>query len=202
GRRTCASTSSRSRATAESVARRSRRPLLKAMQPFAGLSSLMIDEMIMLIALLLAADLTTPKALFDRLLALQGEWVGHSTKGWTEHTRFRVIARGTALLETSDPEPGAPSPMATVFSLDQERVVLTHYCEAGNHPRLQATSIDAASAEFTFVDGTNLPSRDRGHMDRVRLRFLGPDRFTSRWTWYQDGKEGWMEEIEYRRVRK
>jgi hypothetical protein len=148
-----------------------------------------------------AASPNLAKALFARLLELEGDWVGRSTKGWTERTHFHVIARGSALLETGDPGPDSPSPMATVYVVDGDRVLLTHYCEAKNHPRLQATEVDAAGALFTFVDATNLPSRDRGHMDKVRFRFLGRDRFTSQWTWYQDGKEGWMEEIEYRRVR-
>ena len=38
-------------------------------------------------------------------------------------------------------------------------------------------------------------------MDKVIFRFLEDDRVTSRWTWYQDGKESWMEEIVYTRVK-
>ena len=37
-----------------------------------------------------------------------------------------------------------------------------------------------------------LSSRDEGH-------FESDEKFTSQWTWYQDGKEGWMEEIRYTR---
>ena len=32
-------------------------------------------------------------------------------------------------------------------------------------------------------------------------RFVDADHFTSQWTWYQDGKESWMEEIVHARVR-
>jgi len=38
---------------------------------------------------------------------------------------------------------------------DGDRVLLTHYCEAKNHPRLQATG-STPPALFTFVDATNL----------------------------------------------
>jgi hypothetical protein len=154
-----------------------------------------------MLAALAFAALAAQPALFTRLLALEGDWIGRSTRGWTERTHFRVIARGTALLETGDSGAGAPSPMATVFVVDGDRVLLTHYCEAGNHPRLQAAASDAGEASFTFLDATNLPSRDRGHMDRVRFRFLSRDRFTEQWTWFEEGKEGWMEEIEFHRVR-
>ena len=29
------------------------------------------------------------------------------------------------------------------------------------------------------------------------FRFLGPDSFTSRWSFFRDGKEEWMEEIRF-----
>ena len=51
------------------------------------------------------------------------------------------------------------------------------------------------SLEFRFLGGTNLPSRDIGHMDSMVMRIDGPDRFTSRWTWYASGVSKWTEEI-------
>ena len=53
---------------------------------------------------------------------------------------------------------------------------------------------------FSYLDGTGLPSRDHGHMDQAVFRFLDADRFTAQWTWYQEGSEQWMEEIEHRRL--
>ena len=88
-----------------------------------------------------------------------------------------------------------------MYHMDGDRLLLTHYCEAGNQPRLVASSIEdgARTVTFTFLDATNLPSRDHGHMDKAILRFLDDDHFSSRWTWYQDGEETWMEEIVYER---
>ena len=133
---------------------------------------------------------------FDRFKGLAGTWEGHSTKGWTETLRYQVIAAGSVVLETSfEAHPGEQ--MATAFHMDGDRLMLTHYCVAKNQPRLAATSFgdDGRIVVFTFVDGGNIPTRDRGHMDKAIFRFEGPDRMTSRWTWYQDGKEKWMEEI-------
>ena len=45
-----------------------------------------------------------------------------------------------------------------------------------------------------------MPSRDKGHMDKVIMRFIDEDHFSEKWTWYQDGKENWMEETVYERV--
>jgi hypothetical protein len=54
---------------------------------------------------------------------------------------------------------------------------------------------------FTFLDATSLPSRAKGHMDKVIFDFIDDDHFDSRWTWYQDGKERWLEEIRYERAK-
>jgi hypothetical protein len=148
------------------------------------------------------ADHSAAAAAFRRLTALAGEWEGTSTKGWKERIRFRVIARGTAVLETSfDAHPGET--MATVFALDRGRLDLRHYCVSGTHPHLEATRFeeDGRRVTFTYVDGGNLPSRDTGHMDRVVLLFEDDDHVRSRWTWYRDGKESWLEEIRLARVR-
>jgi len=143
------------------------------------------------------------RAAFERFRALAGEWEEQSTKGWTGSDSVRVIARGSAVLFTSaiSVHPGEDENMATVVHLDRGRLLLTHYCVAGNQPRLAATNIaeDGNLVEFTFVDGTNLVSRDAGHMDHVLFRFADRDHYTSKWTWYENGRERWMEDIAHRR---
>jgi hypothetical protein len=136
------------------------------------------------------------RAAFERIKSLAGSWEGRSTKGWQETLRYQVIAGGSAVLETSfEAHPGEE--MATVFHMDGDRLVLTHYCVAKNQPRLEATSIsdEGRTIAFTFKDGGNIPTRDKGHMDSAVFTFDGPDRVTSRWSWYQDGREKWFEDI-------
>jgi hypothetical protein len=144
-----------------------------------------------------AAQATTPaRVAFERFKRLAGDWRGRSTKGWEEAVSFKTIAGGSVVVSTSfDAHPNET--MMTMFHMDGERLMLTHYCVARNQPRLVATSFsdDGKTVTFTFLDGANLPTRDRGHMDKAVFRFLDDDRVTSRWTWFQDGKESWMEEI-------
>jgi hypothetical protein len=154
----------------------------------------------------LPVDSTPPlsaKATLARFRELTGDWEEKSTEGWTGHLSIRVIGRGSAVLFTSSisAHPGADEKMATLIHPDGDRLLLTHYCVAGNQPRLAATTSHEDMVEFTFLDGTNLPSRDAGHMDRVVFRFLDRDHYSSRWSWYEKGQERWMEEISYRRRR-
>ncbi len=148
------------------------------------------------------ARISTPQEAFDFFRALEGEWEGSSTKGWTDKTSFRTIAGGSVVVSTSfDAHPGET--MMTMFHLDSGRLLLTHYCVAKNQPRLAATTIEPKERRivFTWLDGTGLASRDTGHMDQAVFEFQDPDHFTSKWTWYQNGTERWMEEIRYARVR-
>ncbi|HKF43852.1 MAG TPA: hypothetical protein VKG01_12175 [Thermoanaerobaculia bacterium] len=136
------------------------------------------------------------RAAFEKFKALEGRWVGESTRGWKEEVSFKTIAQGSAVLQTSfDAHPGET--MVTLISVNGDALDLTHYCVAGNQPHLRATGFEDGGREvtFTFVDAGNLPGRDKGHMDKAVFRFEDADRFSSRWTWYQDGQERWMEEI-------
>ncbi|HZP00721.1 MAG TPA: hypothetical protein VFD30_10540, partial [Terriglobia bacterium] len=66
----------------------------------------------------------------------------------------------------------------------------THYCEAGNQPRMQATaSPDGRTITFDFVDATNLASPDAGHMYRVVFTFTDPTHHTEEWHFLDHGKE-------------
>jgi hypothetical protein len=144
------------------------------------------------------------RATFDRLATLSGTWTGRSTKGWVETVELRLIAGGSVLLETSrfHDDPEGKNAMATTYQMDGEALLLTHYCEAGNAPRLVASGFadGGKTVTFTFRDGVNLPTRDRGHMDSMILHIEDDRHFDTRWTWYRDGKSTWMEDIRYERA--
>jgi hypothetical protein len=146
---------------------------------------------------------TAARVAFDRFKALEGCWVGKSTKGWEEKSTYTTIAGGSAVMHTSfEAHPGQT--MLTVFYLDDGQLMLTHYCVAKNAPRMRAAHIspDGRQITFEFVDGANLPTRDKGHMDKAVYKFPAADdgKFTTQWTWYQQGQERWMEEIHCERV--
>jgi hypothetical protein len=152
-------------------------------------------------------DRATSLAVFERIKKLDGAWRARSTKGWEENQQFHVIAKGTAV--TSESVPGANptgtaplAPMLTVYHMDGDRLLLTHYCEAGNQPRMVATSVedDGRTVHFSFLDATNLASNSAGHMHSVVMTFSGDNHFSERWSWYQNGKEQWMESVQNERV--
>lgn len=141
-------------------------------------------------------DPAPSQAGFDRLKSMQGDWSAKSTQGWEQVAEFRTIAGGTTVLEVSKgAHPGQE--MATAFYLDGGELWLQHYCVAKNAPRMKATRIDRSGKQiwFTFVDGANLADRNQGHMDSAYYEFRDDGSVITKWTWYEDGKEQWAEEI-------
>jgi hypothetical protein len=147
-------------------------------------------------------DSVTQAELYSRLKNLSGVWRGRSTKGWENTAKYHLIARETAILETSEFVDSPGISMASVFLLKGDQLLLTHFCEAGNHPVLKATGSEQNGKKITFefVEGTNIPTRDTGHMDKLILEFQDADHFTSQWSWYSKGKQFWFETIHYERM--
>jgi hypothetical protein len=131
------------------------------------------------------------RAAFDRLKTLAGEWrgnIGERGTGQETTVGYRLIAAGSALAETLFA--GPPHEMITVYHLDGEKLVLTHYCAAGNQPKLALTKKSTADTlDFDFVSGTNMKSRKDDHMHSLRLRFEGPNAITTEWDGYKDGRK-------------
>src|SRR4051794_29447205 len=76
------------------------------------------------------ADPGAGAAAFERLRTLVGQWQGEGEGD--ERLTYELVAGGTALLER---ETAANRPeMLTVYHLDGNRLLLTHYCMAGNQP--------------------------------------------------------------------
>ncbi len=135
------------------------------------------------------ASQSKPAAGFDRLKVLVGEWEGKGEGGRPLHVSYKLVSGGSALLETLAPS-GEPE-MLTVYNLDGNNLMLTHYCSSGNQPRMRAPAAASGNPELTFVflDATNLASPDAGHMRKLVIRFEDNDHFTQKWTWRASGKE-------------
>jgi hypothetical protein len=137
---------------------------------------------------------------FDKLKTPVGQWEATTDKGKVT-TTYELIASGSAIVErTKMPGEGE---METVYHLDGNRLVLTHYCIAGNQPTMQAETFNPASNElrFRFVSASNLGSANAGHMHDAVFKLAGRDQFTADWTWQENGKESLHVVVQNHRVR-
>ena len=133
-----------------------------------------------------AADAATAR--LDKFKALAGSWTMNGGDGSVAIT-YRVTAGGSAVIETLFP--GAPHEMVTVYTVDGGALVLTHYCAAGNQPRMKAVKDgDANTIAFEFDGGGNIKSRKDGHMHEATYSFIDADHVKAAWVYYADGKAG------------
>jgi hypothetical protein len=130
---------------------------------------------------------------FESLKSLAGTWTG--TAAWDEAGQkgggeitivYRLTAAGTAVEETMSP--GTPHEMVTVYHMDGQDVVLTHYCAAGNQPRMRLEgSSDPKVLSFRFIGGSNMKESDM-HMHSAQITLVDADHIQGLWTSMKDGK--------------
>jgi hypothetical protein len=137
---------------------------------------------------------------FDKLKTLAGTWEGHVTtvppqpemgNGAVTQVSLRVASRGNSLVHEMK-EAGTPDDPTrydhpiTMFYLDGDRLILTHYCDAGNRPRMAArTSPDGKTLEFDFLDVSG--STQSGHMQHVVFTIIDANHHTEDWTYMMPG---------------
>jgi hypothetical protein len=141
--------------------------------------------------------LVDAKAAYSQLQSLVGEWQADTPMG-KAHITYESIAGGSAVVERESMEH-----METVFHLDGNRLLLTHYCDLGNQPRMEARAYDAQvrKLDFTFLDATNLANPAASHMHNASYHFIDANHFSARWELYENGRQKSAETFEFTRVR-
>jgi hypothetical protein len=114
---------------------------------------------------------------------MAGSWIGTMTKkdGPAAKVTYEVTSGGTAVLEKLDP--GGPYEMTTVYYLDGDELLATHYCSAGNQPmmKLNTKTSDAKKLVFDFVRVTGLKKPDDGHISSVTHSLVDANKLESVW---------------------
>src|SRR5438552_18218257 len=121
---------------------------------------------------------------FEKLKPLAGSWEG-SIMGLSTHITIRVTSSGNAILHEAT-GPGRPDNPITMFYVDGDRLLLTHYCDAGNRPRMVGKiSLDGKTVEFDFLDVAG--STQYGHMHHAVFTVIDANHHTEDWTYMTPG---------------
>ena len=130
---------------------------------------------------------------FDKLKTLAGSWdgvlsgTGTELDGKTMHFTLRVTSTGNAVMHEMTGLPGRPDDPITMFYLEGDRVMLTHYCDAGNRPRMAATlSPDGKTLDFGLVDVAG--SMTFVHLHHVVFTLIDANHHEEEWTFMQGDK--------------
>ncbi len=124
-----------------------------------------------------------------RIKALVGTWEGHiaTPDGPPGSVRYELTGGGTTVVERLFP--GTDHEMMTVYHVDGEKLLATHYCAMGNQPMMKLETATARELSFGFVGGTNMDASKDVHIHSGRIRFLDGGRLESEWDVYQGPKK-------------
>jgi len=137
----------------------------------------------------LAADKIKSEEAFDRLASLKGEWKGQ-IDGVNTTLIYTLAANGSALMEECRPEKGPE--MITMFTIDGDHLMATHYCSAKNQPQMATSAITDAQKPlvFSLVRVTGLKSAEDWHNTGLTVIQEGDDHLTQEWSYQFKGKTG------------
>lgn len=131
---------------------------------------------------------------FDSLKSLEGSWQGYisgvpgakDVEGKLAKVSLRATSMGNALMHEMKVGERPDDPITMVY-LEGDRMLLTHYCDAGNRPRMVGKmSPDGNTVEFDFLDVAG--STDHGHMHHALFTIIDANHHTEDWTYMAGDK--------------
>jgi len=161
-----------------------------------------------------AVPQTDAQKAFTALKTLAGSWEGTPTldppdpkmsDGSPMHVSLRVTSRGNALVHEMNEGKPATDPTqndhpVTMIYVDGDNLLLTHYCDAGNRPRMTGkVSPDGKKIEFSFLDLSG--GNQYGHMYHAVFTIIDANHHTEDWTYLMPGDKPMVGHIDLRRVK-
>ncbi len=130
---------------------------------------------------------------FEKMKTLAGSWEGHvatfpptpEMDGKLVTGSLRVTSMGHTLMHEMRGADRPDDPI-TMFVVDGDRLLLTHYCDADNRPRMVGRmSADGKTLEFDFLDVSG--NLQYGHMQHAVFTFIDANHHTEDWTFAGPG---------------
>ena len=128
------------------------------------------------------------KKVFAKLKTLEGSWQGTVMDIPITFT-IRAASSGTVILHEGHTSGGRPpNHEITMFYLEGDRLLATHYCDGGNRSRLEGKiSADQKAIELSFLDVTG--STRGGYLKDMVITMIDADHHTVAITFIMpDGK--------------
>ena len=135
---------------------------------------------------------------FEKLKTLAGSWEG-SIMGMPVQITIRVTSSGNAILHEGTSSGMKDNPI-TMLYVDSDRLLLTHYCDSGNRPRMQGKlSPDGKTVTFDFLDVSG--NAQRFLMHDAAFTLIDANHHIEEWTYIMSGKPPTRGRAEFQRTK-
>jgi hypothetical protein len=136
-----------------------------------------------------AVPATRSATTFTQMKSLVGEWEAVQD-GVPVRETYTLTANGTALM--AETRPGNDPAMITMFTVDGDHLIATHYCVAGNQPQMVSSAPDDLRKGVTFALArvTGMKTPEDWHNTGVTITLNDSNQMTQRWTYLYKGKTG------------
>jgi hypothetical protein len=169
------------------------------------MKSLMCASLVVLSFAAGAQAQSDSQATFKKLKTLAGTWEGRVTTvppspeidGKEMFVTFRVTSMGNTLIHEMTGEGRKDDPL-TLFYLQDDKVTLTHYCDAGNRPRMIGSTTGPNQIDFEFLDVSG--STKYGNMQKAAFTFTDDTHHTEEWTFLLPGNKPVRARVELTRT--
>ncbi len=125
----------------------------------------------------------------EKMKKLAGTWLVADKDGKpTEQVAsvIKITAGGSVVHETLFP--GQPQEMVSLYTVDGQDLIMTHYCVLGNQPRMKADPNSSADQiVFRFAGGGNLDASKDKHMHELTLTFIDDGHIEVQGTGWENG---------------
>jgi hypothetical protein len=131
-----------------------------------------------------------PASGLDQFKPLVGSWKGTDPQGKPLTLSYKMVSEDKTLMESLGMD-GKEESMITMYHLDNEGVMATHYCSMGNQPRMRLDRKKSNDHTFAFVyrDATNLKSKKDPHINGLTITIKDKDHLFQEWSMIDKGKE-------------
>jgi hypothetical protein len=137
-----------------------------------------------------AAEKSNSVLAFEQLGSLVGQWKGMQGNSEIKLT-YTLTANGSALMEES--QPAGEAAMITMFTVDGDHLIATHYCSMGNQPQMITKPITEPSGKnltFSLSRVTGLKTPADFHNTGLTITMEDEQHLTQLWTYEYKGKKG------------
>ena len=129
---------------------------------------------------------------FEKIKSLEGNWYLFNEPNMLKYgsinepfISYEITSAGNAVVEKLFLNQAKE--MTTVYHMNIDELVLTHYCSLGNQPYLVA-NIDNnfINISFDFVNVSNMQNINDAHIHKHSLEIISPNEMIAHWGTWKD----------------